>query len=259
MGLIDPSSLSGWLVPHSLEWYQQLSRIQDTYTYPWDSTVTIPNGETVFDDEVTKTIQHKKVLDVGCGHGEFTIQCSDHAKEIVGLDVTDNFIKNGNENSKSNVSFVVWNTKQGLPFQENEFDCAYVRKGPTSSYLTLKKVVRSGGEILGLHPGDKSGKELPFLFPNLFSPSQSTQILDALKQRLDGSDFLTFDIEEINSIEYLHEPIDVLRLCCFGQSPDILETVKQENFAEIEKIFGRHTTNEGLPITYARYLVRATV
>ncbi|WP_286164052.1 methyltransferase domain-containing protein [Bacillus sp. AFS088145] len=45
-------------------------------------------------------INNKTVLDVGCGHGEFTIKCSEKAKEIVGFDLANDFIKSGNESKK---------------------------------------------------------------------------------------------------------------------------------------------------------------
>lgn len=72
MQLTDPTTISGWLQPHSIEWYKQLSDIQDKYIYTWKSTLTEPNGESIFNEEVTQMIANKKVLDVGCGHGEFT-------------------------------------------------------------------------------------------------------------------------------------------------------------------------------------------
>ena len=95
MTLHDPTTVTGWLSPHSEEWYQQLSEVQRiyTYTYTWSSTFHMPNGESVFDEEVRKMIEGRKVLYVGCGHGEFTYHCSSIAKEIVGFDVTDNFLE----------------------------------------------------------------------------------------------------------------------------------------------------------------------
>ncbi|WHY86805.1 methyltransferase domain-containing protein [Neobacillus novalis] len=248
-----------WLPPHSIEWYKQLSNLQGKYIYSWNSTLTEPIGESIFDKEVVQIIVNKKVLDVGCGHGEFTLKCSSVAKEIVGFDVTDHFVKAGKENKKKNVSFVVGNTKDGLPFEPDEFDFAYNRKGPTSAYPSLRKVVKNGGELIGLHPGDELGKELPLLFPNLFETLQGTPILDTINQRLEISKFSHSEVEVVNSIEYLHTPLDVIKLRCFGQNPIVYETLKEENLSDISKIFEQNTTNEGLPITFSRYIVRAIV
>ena len=259
MKLINPTTLEGWLQPHSIQWYKQLSELQGNYKYPWSSTLTEPNGESMFDQEVAQIIAGKKVLDVGCGHGAFTHQCSLLAKEIVGFDVTNTFIQTGIENKKTNVSFVVGDAKHGLPFKGDEFDCAYIRKGPTSAYLYLKKVVKQNGKIVGLHPGDESGKELSLLFPNLFDYSQGTPILDALNQRLNVSDFAFSKIDVINSIEYIHSPLDILKLRCFGQHPAIYEWLKEKNIDELTTIFEQNATANGLSITFSRYIVRTTV
>ncbi|MCI1593109.1 class I SAM-dependent methyltransferase [Heyndrickxia oleronia] len=259
MKLLDPSTFPDWVSPHSVQWYEQLSSLQGKYEYPWNSIYSEPNGETTFDKEVARMIKEKKVLDIGCGHGEFTMKCSHLAKEITGFDMTDRFIKVGNENKRPNISFVVGNSKDPLPFDQEAFDCAYNRKGPTSSYLSLKQVVKSGGEILGLHPSDEMGKELPQLFPNFFSPSQGTPILNTLKQRLEQSHFSFAVVEIVNSLEYLQSPIDVIKYRCFGQNPNIFHRIKEENIDEITRIFKQNTSENGLPITFSHYIVRAVV
>ncbi|QUG42904.1 methyltransferase domain-containing protein [Psychrobacillus sp. INOP01] len=259
MTLYNPTTFLGWLSPHSIEWYQQLSELQRIYTYTWNSTHTKPNGESMFDEEVRKMVKDRKVLDVGCGHGEFTLQCSSIAKEIVGFDVTENFLEVAKVNEKSNLSFIVGNTKQGLPFEKDEFECAYIRKGPTSAYPALSKVVMKGGTILGLHPGDGSAKELPLIFPNLFDHSFGTPILNKIYQQLEISSFTSAELEHVTSTEYLHSPIDVLKIRCFGQTASVFERLKKENFSEITKIFEKNSTKQGLPITFSRYIVRLTI
>jgi SAM-dependent methyltransferase len=256
--LLDPSKHPDWLEPHSIEWYEQLGELYRKYEYPWNSLLTKPNGESIFDEEVFSMIQGKKVLDVGCGHGEYAILCSSVAKEVIGFDVTDSFVESGNENKKMNVTFVVGNIKNGLPFEQGEFDCAYIRKGPTSAYPLLNQVVKKGGQIVGLHPGDDSGKELPSLFPNLFKQNK-VNILDTIKQRLKKSKFSHTDIEIVNSIEYIQSPNDVLKLCCFGQKDTVFNEIKNKNMQQISRLFEQNALSEGLAITFQRYIVRALV
>lgn len=257
--LNNPTTFSEWLTPHSIEWYQQLSELQGVYKYTWDSTITGPTGESNFDEEVTKMIKNKKVLDVGCGHGEFTRYCSLFAKQIVGFDVTENFLEVAKMNEKPNLSFVVGNTKQGLPFENEEFECAYIRKGPTSAYPALQEIVQKGGTILGLHPGDGSAKELPLIFPNLFGHSFGTPILNKINHQLEISSFTSAKLEHVTSTEYLHSPIDILKICCFGQKSSVYERLKEEDLSEITRIFDENSTKQGLAITHSRYIVHLTV
>ncbi|GLC88543.1 class I SAM-dependent methyltransferase [Lysinibacillus piscis] len=259
MKLLDPTTFENWIPPHSIKWYKQLSHLQKNYEYPWRSVLSEPNGESMFDQIVMQTIPNKKVLDVGCGHGEFTLKCSLVAKEIVGFDATDNFVQVGNDNKKSNASFIVGNIKDGLPFKAEEFNCAYIRKGPTSAYLALKQVIKKGGAIIGLHPGDALGKELPLLFPHLFEISEGTPILDSIEQKLKLSNFSQSHIKTVDSTEYIQSPLDILKLRCFGQHPSIFETLKEKNLTPITTIFEQNATEKGLPIHFSRYIVQIIV
>lgn len=92
-----------------------------------------------------------------------------------------------------------------------EFDCAYIRKSPTSAYPYLHKVVKSGGKIIGLSPGNDANKELPELFPNLFETSIATPILHSIHQRLAITNFSYTNIEVINSTVFIHSPLDILK------------------------------------------------
>ena len=258
MKLLDPTSHSNWLEPHSIKWYKQLGQLQRKYEYSWNATITEPNGEKRFDEEVMHIITGKKVLDVGCGHGEFTIQCGQKAKEVIGFDITDDFIATGKTLHTKNVSFVNGNSKKGLPFEQNTFDCAYIRKGPTSAYPLLKDVVKKGGYVVGLHPGNNTGKELPHIFPHLFKQS-TANTLQLVKNRLHSSHFSTTEIEIFDSIEYLHSPIDVIKLRCFGQNPIIINTLIAKNIEQITLLFNQNATSNGLPITFQRYILRAKI
>ena len=257
--LNNPTTFSGWLTPHSIEWYQQLSELQRVYKYTWESTISTPSGESIFDGEVTKMIKNKKVLDVGCGHGEYTRYCSSFTKQIVGFDITENFLDIARVNEQPNLSFVVGNTKHGMSFEKEEFECAYIRKGPTSAYPPLTEIVQKGGTILGLHPGDEHGKELPQIFPNLFEQSSGTPILDKINNQLENSNFTFSEIVHVTSAEYLHSPLDVLKFRCFGQKTSVYERLKKEDLEGVSKVFDENSTKQGLAVTHSRYIVRLTI
>ncbi|OXT18284.1 class I SAM-dependent methyltransferase [Bacillus infantis] len=253
------TSIQGWLAPHSIEWYEQLGKLEGKYLYPWDSFINEPNGESIFDSEAEELSVNQKVLDVGCGEGRFTMHFASFAKEIVGVDASEAFIMEGHRQRMPNVSFINANTKSGLPFANKEFDFAYIRKGPTSAYPLLKKAVKDGGHILGLHPGDSQGRELPGLFPVLFEEKTGTPILKGLENRAENSNFTNATIEEVTSIEYLKSPLDVIKLVCFGQLPSITAFVKEKYGSEIARIFNQYAASRGLAITHSRYIVRAAV
>ncbi|WP_309122584.1 class I SAM-dependent methyltransferase [Paenibacillus sp.] len=259
--LANPRTHKDWLPPHSLEWYAQLGRNTGQYQLPWHSTIAGPNAEAIFEEEVSSMVRNNIVLDIGCGHGEFTARWSPVVTQIVGIDITSDFIEAGKEKGLANVSFVVADTKQRLPFEDGAFDCAYNRKGPTSAYLDVGRIVKPGGRIVGLHPGDRLSPELSQLFPGLFEPSrEGTPGLDKVKANLEKGGVLDrASIEIVKSVSYLHESLDVVKICCFGQAPTIYEMVVNTCMPDIEETFERHASERGLAISGEAYLVRVSL
>ncbi|WP_082882260.1 class I SAM-dependent methyltransferase [Paenibacillus swuensis] len=258
--MFNPKTHPEWVRPHSIEWYAQLGSLTGQYSYPWKSTITTPNGEVIFANEVALMVPGMKVLDIGCGHGEFALQWTPVAKHLVGIDITEDFIHQGNQAGRSNATFLTVNTKGRLPFDNEEFDCAYNRRGPTSAYLDAKRIIKKGGKLIGLHPGDRSTSGLSELFPELYEPSPiGKPILDNLTERLKEGGLTQAEIETVRSMEYLHEPIDIVKMSVYGQKPLIYEMVLQESMSEITQIFEKNATERGLPITFERYIVRVTI
>ncbi|WP_245583076.1 hypothetical protein [Paenibacillus daejeonensis] len=60
--LSHPRLHSKWLQPHSHAWYAQLGRLTGRYEWNWQSTITEPNGETMFEREVAGAVPGKRVL-----------------------------------------------------------------------------------------------------------------------------------------------------------------------------------------------------
>jgi hypothetical protein len=58
-----------WVPPHSDEWYAQLG---GKYNYSWRSQFEEPTASMVLAQKINSYVDdNSRILDVGCGHGEF--------------------------------------------------------------------------------------------------------------------------------------------------------------------------------------------
>lgn len=87
-----PDYVSG----QSKEWCQQLASQTGKYEYTWNYHHDGLIAEEVLTTELAALMQGK-VLDVGCGHGEYTNQWASCVEEIVGYDMTEDFIETANK------------------------------------------------------------------------------------------------------------------------------------------------------------------
>ncbi len=138
------------------EWYDIIAKRNGGYKSDAVYTVEGNSGEDVFVEELTELLKKSKsTLDAGCGHGEFTIKMAQYAQNIVGFDWSEELIRIANslkEHYKAeNVSFVKATTKAELPFDDNQFDLIYCRRGP-ASIAYHSRILCKGGIIYGICP-----------------------------------------------------------------------------------------------------------
>ncbi len=157
-----------------MEWYDMIAKRNGGYKPNAIFTVEGLSGEYIFEERLSKMLaDYESVLDAGCGHGEFTIQMGRYTKHVIGFDNSKELLKIAEsilEKSKvKNVSFVYSSSKgeQPLPFEDEQFDLIYNRRGPTS-IINHSRILRSGGTIFGIHSAEmEKVKEL--LEKNKFS------------------------------------------------------------------------------------------
>jgi 23S rRNA (guanine745-N1)-methyltransferase len=232
------------------------------YTYPWNYIAEGETAEEQFTAVLTPLIRGK-VLDVGCGHGEYTSRWSAFADEVVGLDVTEAFLQTAGGSKSSNMSFVLHDTRRDLPFTDREFDVAYTKKGPTSWYPGCKRIMKPGGDVVALHPGGpmREGQlegDLGCIFPGLFNRSDKDMAIDKIIQdRLDESGLTSIQIRVIEERGYLPSPEDVLNMVCFGQTTEITRHVREQCFDQIKERFERFCSAQGLLVIGRYFLVTA--
>lgn len=130
------------------------------------------DGEQEFDDRMLKAAPGKKVLDVGCGDGLFTIRIAEEgAKSAVGVDFSKIAISESRKNlarsEMKNVRFELAEADD-LPFPEEAFDLVICRRGPvtdrTKSLSEAYRVLRKDGVLMEITIGERNMENIARLF-----------------------------------------------------------------------------------------------
>ncbi|BCG60772.1 hypothetical protein PUR_41970 [Paenibacillus sp. URB8-2] len=81
---------------------------------------------------------------------------SRYTESLVGFDNSIELMNIANsllkESKVSNLKFIYATTKTQLPFQDEQFDLIYDRRGPTS-ILNHSRILQTGGTVFGIHSG----------------------------------------------------------------------------------------------------------
>lgn len=221
------------------------------------------SAEEILTKELIRLLDGGRVLDVGCGHGEYTNRWSDYAKEVVGYDMTEGFIATANKNRKPNVKYVVGNTKdgEGLPFPTNYFDLVYTKKGPTSWFPEGNRVVKSGGKILLLYLYN-SVSDLGDYYQGWVEPnSNGKATLDKINGNLAMSGFDDIQTNTIKEIAWIPSPEDVVNYIFFGQGKKFTDFVKETYLEKVQKQFQKYAidkrTDKGIKVTNYYCIIHA--
>ncbi len=180
-----------------------------------------------------------KILDLGCGSGEFTLSLSPYFKEIIGIDAFEEYIKTANQNNnKKNVKFIISDAKK-LPFKDNSFDIVISARGPLSAKDEFMKeslrVLKKGGLLVEETIGEKDKLGLKKLFERGQNyPVKQTKLKD-VKQKLKK---FNLTLLEANCYFYLKEYrsiTDVLKLLKRAPIIPDFDENKDKNKIEILK------------------------
>ncbi|UKS28066.1 hypothetical protein LOZ80_03755 [Paenibacillus sp. HWE-109] len=88
-----------------------------------------------------------------------------------------------------NVNFIYATTKTSMPFNDEEFDLIYDRRGPTS-IINHSRLLVSGGIILGIHTNIDSARER--LFKNGFKDIEIEEFNEAITYFPNEMEFAKF-------------------------------------------------------------------
>jgi SAM-dependent methyltransferase len=163
-------------------WYENIAAKTGGYLKTWNSTVIGESGEDAFVDLLFDSLdQSARVLDAGCGSGEFTIEVASSAGYVTGFDFSEKMIDAANLNALrkqcGNVAFVHAASGE-LAFTKSSFDLVFSRRGPTS-ILLRPDLLEDGGVMLGVHSAR----------------------LELVRERLDASGLKDTRIDEYEALE----------------------------------------------------------
>ena len=94
--------------------------------------------------------KRKKVLDVGCGFGRFTIPLAKMGYEMQGIDITPILIKNAkniSKKAKTDIKFIVGDMRK-LPYKDNEFDAIICMWSVFIELINKKDQLRALSEMI---------------------------------------------------------------------------------------------------------------
>jgi Methylase involved in ubiquinone/menaquinone biosynthesis len=221
-----------------VDWYDMIARRNGGYKGRSISTTEGISAEVIFEQRLINMLpEFKSVLDAGCGHGEFTLRMSKYANKIIGFDNSIEMIKIArnllDRSQISNLEFIYATTKAELPFEDEQFDLIYSRRGPTS-IINHSRLLCSGGTIFGIHNN-----------------------VDAAKQRLASNGYINIEIEVYNqAISYFPNGLEFARfLSDIPGNPDYTLPEHQE---DLERKLQENLIDGRIGIKELKYIWKAT-
>ncbi len=185
--------------------------------------------------------RESSVLDIGCGSGELDVELAPYFKEIIGIDLFEEYIKSSKKladnTGMKNVSFQVADGKN-LPFNNEYFDIIISSRGPLSESIDFIKegyrVLKKDGLLLEETIGENDKIELKKIFGRGQNyPARETK-LESVNNQLIQSSMELIDSKYYIFFQVYPSLIDVINL--LERAPIIPDFDKNKDKIFIELI-----------------------
>lgn len=262
------------LQPHSPEWYDRLTTLQDGYYYPWKSQLTPGNGEDAYQALVEAHLSPTTdLLDVGCGHGEVALELAPQCRSILAYDRVERYIEIAQENAQQqgieNITFLCSDSSlvanagtASIPAEPNSFDLLISRRGPLHWLEDARRVARPGAVLIQLNPLETPVPEWAEQLPEPLRSATGIEyrygMLNSVKQRLSLGGLELHSAWTFDVPEFFDEPQQLYRRLAWGYIPAEVPAW-EETRATIEQIFSDYARAQGLALRHTRLLWMAVV
>ena len=220
------------------------------------------DGEKEFNGEVLNRAREKKVLDIGCGPGEFTLRVARNAKSVTGLDASKvalelaarNLVRSG----LKNVTFRYGNARN-LPFPDNSFDLVYSRRGPASenkqSLTEVLRVLRKTGIFMEITIGERDKRNVAEVFGRGQKLAFKGQVSTVKKRWLEKVGFKASTARDYVATEVFHSMSDlIIRL---KTAPVIPEFDMEKDSKFLQAVSASCMTERGIETPVHRVILTA--
>jgi SAM-dependent methyltransferase len=269
--------LTKYVRAHDLDSWLRDPRIAERgFAHRWRSAVAAGNGEDAFIALVDLHLRPDcDVLDLGCGHGELTLNLAARCRTIVGLERNPEYLELAKdlaaERGIINVRFLQVNLVgpdedvqgfSGIPLPDDDIDLFINRRGPVlRRYLDEAiRVARHGAVIVGLHPTGNTPAppwcdELPEPYRSVLMALSFDEVTAWVTGPLSTVGVLDYSLWWIDVPEFLRNPHDLYdRL----GGPDVPGAPTYQDIEpQFARIFERHSTPHGVVLRHQRLLWQA--
>jgi SAM-dependent methyltransferase len=247
------------------------------FAHRWQSSVSSDNGEDAFMELVGQYLRPEHdVLDLGCGHGEFTLLLAAQCHSIVGIEREPGYLELARElaaeQNATNVQFFQADLAgpndenhpfAGIPLSDHSIDLFVNRRGPLlRRYLDeALRVACPGAVIVGLHPGGNPPppawcSQLPESFQKAALAGWSfDETASWVTDPLRAAGISDYSLWWLDVPEFLRTPHELyVRLSVF-------EPANAPTYPDIEpqltQIFEQYSTPQGIILRHQRLLWEA--
>lgn len=263
---------------HDLESWLRDPRIAARgFAHRWQSAVAAGNGEDAFIALVDRYLRpDDDVLDLGCGHGEFTLTLAPRCRTISGLEREAGYLALAKElaaeQNVTNVQFFQVNLAgvgdedrvfAGIPLADDSIDLFVNRRGPLlQRYLTeALRVARPGAVMVGLHPtglpAPAWGDAVPEPYRTAFTAFSFDEVAGWVTGPLHTAGITDYSVWWLDVPEWLRTPYDLYTR--LGGAPTADSAAYQAVAPQLLAILARHGGPQGVVVRHQRLLWQANL
>jgi len=245
------------------------------FAHRWQSSVAAGNGEDAFIALVDQYLRlDGDVLDLGCGHGELTLNLAARCRTIVGIEREAGYLALAKElaaeQNVTNAQFFQVNLAgvgdedrvfAGIPLADDSIDLFINRRGPLlQRYLAeARRVARPGAVMIGLHPTGIPAPswcdELPEPYRKAFTVFSFDEVESWVTGPLRAAGLTDYSVWWLDVPEFLRTPYELYTRLGGAQTADPAEYQAIE--PQLTKIVEQQRTSQGVVLRHQRLLWQA--